>query len=904
MRIDTKSLVKKLDAASLRHLEAAVNLAVQQKMQEVTLMHWLSKILSDSNSIFCALLKSCDIRPEDLLKTIEGDVYGLRGNNTGVPTLSTDIKNLIYDCWLLASVDYQASAINSGHIFLCLVSHLNSFAINSLAKTLLKNIDINNLKLELKNICDAQIERSRGDRQEEYSGDALKRFTVDLIHQAKNGLIDRAIGRNAELQQVIDILCRRKQNNPILVGEAGVGKTAIVEELAFCILERNVPEMLQEASLRFLDFAALQAGASVQGEFESRIKDLLNAIHKSPNKIILFIDEIHNFLGATGKGADAANLLKPALAKGLSLIGATTWAEYKKSFEKDAALNRRFQLIKVLEPSENLAYDIMRKVALLLEKHHSTQIRESAIKEAVDLSVRYMNHLRLPDKAVSILDSACTRIKLQQTMPPVVVRNMQEQIQLKRALLERMRADLTTPANKLKILVNEIGTLEQRYLDHCENWQLQIDALHKVWEAQNTGDKENFLSERQNLSSLYTDQVQIYDCVDADVVADIVSNWTGIPLSKRIGWKEFESLLNFEEKIKQRVIGQDHAIERIADAIRISKAKIADSRKPLGVFLLVGESGVGKTETALSLAEIVYGSERKIITINMSEYKEGHKVASLIGSPPGYVGYGEGGRLTEQVRRNPYSVVLLDEIEKAHPNIQDLFLQVFDKGTLTDSEGIEVDFKNTIIILTSNLGAKVIQNFCTDSSNLDDAEKDVLHSKDVGDHKDNVGEQRAAQFEEDQIRDNVPQDTLAEDVFTPEEIKLLTEAVREHLLKSLKPEFLGRITLIPYLSLTEKILKNIIKLQFARLNQRLDQEHKATLLYDDKAIERLYAHCKVSPMGARQLEQTIAEEILPDLALAILDIKAQNLSFGCVQLSANEAGFIIAMKELRASEDS
>jgi type VI secretion system protein VasG len=915
MRIDTKSLVKKLDGASLKSLEASVNLAVQQKMSQVLLVHWLCKIASDSSSVFCLLLENFEIKPEDFLKTIESDAYEVRGNHAEVPALSSDIKNLIYDSWLLASVDYHATQINSGHIFLCLLTNLQGFSLSSLAKTLLKGLDVEKVKVALKDILSSQEKHDAHNifppLGAQYSSDALKRFTIDLIDQAKQGLLDRAIGRNNELQQMIDVLCRRKQNNPILVGEAGTGKTAIVEELAFCMLEKNVPDELKNASLRLLDFAALQAGASVQGEFESRIKDLLNSIQKAPYKIVLFIDEIHNFLGASGKGADAANLLKPALSKGLSLIGATTWAEYKKSFEKDAALNRRFQLIKVLEPSEETAVDIMRKVALVLEKHHGTLIKESAILNAVALSVRYMNHLRLPDKAVSLLDSACTRIKLQQSMPPVSVRDLEEKIQLKKLLLERMNADFSIPQAKVEALLEEIQSLETQYLEHHQNWQEQVKTVQKIWASKHLDDgQESLMEAREELSQMRNDKVCVYEFVDGDIVADIVSHWTGIPVSKRGSVKEFEALINLEEQIKKRVIGQDHAIEKIADAIRVSKAEMSDARKPIGVFLLVGESGVGKTETALSLAETVYGHERRMITINMSEYKEGHKVATLIGSPPGYVGFGEGGRLTEQVRRNPYSVILLDEIEKAHPNIQDLFLQVFDKGTLTDSEGIEVDFKNTVIIMTSNLAAKHIAQFCANKQDLESAA--VLHSKDQTNesatnvHRD--GQNRAAQFEEDALteQDQIIQDTLKpqEKEFSTEEIQSLTDSVHEQLLKSLKPEFLGRLTVIPYLSLTEIILKNIIKLQLNRLDARLLKAHSARLTYDDGIVETLLSICKVSPIGARQVEQTINEEILPDLSLAILNIKFQNMTFGSVKLTENDGCFAISMQGVRNADQS
>ncbi len=917
MRIDTKSLVKKLDSRCFQHLEAAVNLAVQQRMSEVTLVYWLGKMLNDSDSEFCVLLKTFDIEPLDFLKTIEPEMYGFRGNHIGVPMLSSDIKNVIYDSWLLASVDYQSTSINSGHVFLCIVSNVNNLAINSLAKTLLKGVDPESLKAALKNLANLAKENGVESKAQanEYCSDPLKRFTVDLLDKAKTGLIDRAIGRNNEMQQIIDVLCRRKQNNPILVGEAGTGKTAIVEELAFCILEKNVPDLLKDASLRLLDFAALQAGANVQGEFESRIKDLLNAVQKSPRRIILFIDEIHNFLGATGKGADAANLLKPALSKGLSLIGATTWAEYKKSFEKDAALNRRFQLIKVLEPSEEMAIGIIGRVAYLLEQHHGTHIKESAIFNAVDLSVRYMNHLRLPDKAVSLLDSACTRIKLQQSLPPVQVRNMSEALELKKSLLFRYEQDFFTPSDQIDLLRQEIKVLEEEYLANYTNWIAQVGTVQQMLQDKESGNYTQYLANLEKLKQMHNENVRVYDCVDGETIADIVSGWTGIPVSKRGSVKEFATLLDFENQIKKRVIGQDHAIEEIADAIRISKAQMSDPCKPIGVFLLVGESGVGKTETALSIAQVIYGHERKMITINMSEYKEGHKVASLIGAPPGYVGFGEGGRLTEQVRRNPYCVILLDEIEKAHPNIQDLFLQVFDKGVLTDSEGIEVDFKNTVIIMTSNLGAKTIAQFCsskknnTDSAHEEQNESELCSTDEQSSGKEDAAS-RGAQFEDNdseqksneqevtdslQVDDNAPE----ERDFSLEEIQSLKDVVHDQLLKFLKPEFLGRITVVPYLSLNEKILKNIIKLQLLKLSARLQKAHGANLSYDGQVVEKLLLICCVSPIGARQIEQTIFREILPDLSLAILDLKSQNMSFESVILSVDQDCFTISIAHVK-----
>lgn len=976
MRVETKSLIKKLDPLSLRALEAAINLAVSQKMSEVGVEHWCYKIASEQDSTFKQLLSKGGIHSDDFLKSISQEAFA-RGTHQGVPSLSASLTTLIHDAWMLASVDFQAQGINSGHILIALVS--SGFRPNALSRALLKELDVNQLKPQLK----ALLENKEPSAPHEESG-ALGRFTTDLLYLAKAGRLDRAVGRNRELTQVIDILCRRKQNNPVLVGESGVGKTAIVEELAFCILEGKVPAMLKGASLRSLDFAALQAGANVQGEFESRIKELLEALQKS-EKVVLFIDEIHNFLGSSGKAAEAANLLKPALSKGLSVIGATTWAEYKKSFEKDAALTRRFQLVKVLEPSESAALDIVRKASCVLEKHHKVAIEDSALESAVSLSVRYMNHARLPDKAIALLDSACTRIRLQQSMPPLFIRDLKEQIELNKLLLARLEKDLNVDPLKRAALVKSIAALQAQHNVELNSWQRQVALIKEILEARKKGSLELYLKHQKSLLELQKGDTKLHESVNKAVIADILSEWTGIPISTK---ENLEELLSLDEKVRQRVIGQDHAIELILDTIRISKAKLANPKKPIGVFLLVGESGVGKTETALSLAQSVYGHESKIITINMSEYKEGHKVASLIGSPPGYVGYGEGGRLTEAVRRDPYSVILLDEIEKAHPNVQDLFLQVFDKGTLTDSEGVEVDFKNTLIILTSNLGSKVIRDFCSqirdEQEDAQEDEEEALESKEEGgvrgaqvpkEELDALNEEAAsskqmkteegkrddlkgqeesknesswpseehdsksiqsehgkehdkgsnadeghgledlqAQTNSDQEHDlenahgqtkgpnagedhEGSEDENMKGSLSPESMEVLSQMLQAELLKSLKPEFLGRLVVVPYISLTREILEGIIKLQLAKVAQLLKDNYGAQLTCTNEAVAKILEASKVSPIGARQIEKIIAQEILPDLSIAILEVTSKGMTFGKVELSIKHGEFAIGISK-------
>lgn len=887
MRVDTKALIKKLDPLSLKALEAAINLAVSQKRNEVAIEHWCYKLVEGQNLPFRQLLVKAEINPDDFLKSIRSEACQERGVHQGVPSLSTALTTLIHDAWMLASVDFQAQEINSGHILIALASNLNGFYLNSLAKALLKGINVEEAKRHLKSLQETKADKAPA---EEETG-SLGRFTTDLLHLAKQGRLDRAIGRNRELNQMIDILCRRKQNNPILVGESGVGKTAIVEELAFHMLEGKVPKMLQNAALRVLDFASLQAGANVQGEFEARIKELLEALEKSPKKIVLFIDEIHNFLGATGKAADAANLLKPALSRGLNVIGATTWAEYKRSFEKDAALSRRFQLVKILEPSEASALDIVRKVSQVLEKHHKVNIEDSALESSVSLSVRYMNHARLPDKAIALLDSACTRIKLQQSMPPLSIMDLKEKIELNKLLLLRLEKELDVDAQKKTALLESIAALESQYKAELKLWQSQVALVKELSDARKNGALDLYFKKQKDLLELQKGSVKVYESVDKGVVSDILSEWTNIPISTASTLEEFQELLSLDEKVKRRVIGQDHAIEMIVDTIRTSKAKLSNPKKPMGVFLLAGESGVGKTETALSLAEVIYGHESRMITINMSEYKEGHKVASLIGAPPGYVGYGEGGRLTEQVRRNPYSVILLDEIEKAHPNVQDLFLQVFDKGTLTDSEGLEVDFKNTIIILTSNLGSKVIKDFCSKAEAANkESNEEALESQDANG-------QRGAQIPKEELAGEPLEEGKA-DLEGGLSIEALSQALQTELLKSLKPEFLGRLVVIPYVSLTREILEGIIKIQLGKLAKLLQEHHKAQLTCTDDAVTKILEVSKVSPIGARQIEKIISSEILPDLSIAILEVLSKGKAFGKVELCTQGGELAIGISEV------
>jgi type VI secretion system protein VasG len=848
MDIALKSLLGKLNLCTRSSLEAAIHFCISKKRNVVEPEHWLIKLLEDKKSAINAIFEHLNIDNAEVLRKLYTFQCSLPSNRIGVPSFSRSLVDVMKDSLLLASAEFNASYIHSGHLFLVILTNLPSLALSPELGNILGKIDTKDLKDNLENILKNCDETKNIDEVIASNNSSLGSFTTDLVDAAKKKLLDRAIGRTGELNQIIDILCRRKQNNPILVGEAGVGKTAIVEELAHRIIEGTVPDMLKGISLKVLDLAALQAGANIKGEFEQRLKNIINEIKKSSGRVILFIDEIHNIIGAGSGGSgqnDAANLLKPELARGeIRVIGATTWKEYKKYFEKDAALNRRFQLIKVKEPTEEEAINIVRSVAELLEAHHGVKIRDDAIEATVKLSSRYLTGMQLPDKAISLLDSACTRIKLAQTIAPLELQQDYEKIQLLDQHIKRLQLENFSDNHELQNNLNaQKSKIEEQYHQSYNSWQKKLSLIKELGKSDTTQQRENYLARIAELETLNKDsKPAVYLQVDTNVIAGILSNWTGIPiLADNIIKDELESLLNLDKKILSRVIGQDHGIKKIAQNIKIAKANMSDPRKPIGVFLLIGESGVGKTETALSVAEAIYGHECKIITINMSEYKEAHKISTLIGSPPGYVGYGEGGKLTEQVRRSPYSVILLDEMEKAHPDVQELFLQVFDKGTLTDSEGVEINFKNSIIIMTSNAGAKKINEFCHKNKKLN--------------------------------------------------IEELTAHIKESLLGIFKPEFLGRINVIPYLSLDNKMLKEIIRLQFNRIERRLSENYKAAFTYTKEAVDKILAHCKSSKIGARIIEHIISDDILPDLSVQLLEAASSGKLPKLVELKVEEDKF-------------
>jgi type VI secretion system protein VasG len=709
---------------------------------------------------------------------------------------------------------------------------------------------------------------------------ALDQYTINLTERARAGEIDPVIGREAEVRQIVDILIRRRQNNPILTGEAGVGKTAVVEGLALRIAQGDVPPVLEKVVLRTLDMGLLQAGAGVKGEFENRLKQVIAEVKASPVPIVLFIDEAHTMIGAGGQAgqSDAANLLKPALARGeLRTIAATTWAEYKKYFEKDAALARRFQVVKVEEPDEERAIRMMRGITATLEKHHTVRILDEAVESAVKLSHRYIPARQLPDKSVSLLDTACARVAIGQSSIPPAIEDSRRQIdhlELERGILDRESATggrhadriaevhKALSAERTKLLelekrweeerkrVEEIrglgGSIEARYIEEkaaCSPNGPAFEPSSALVEMQ-----AQLTAKMDDLRQLQGESPLMQVSVDAQTIAEVIAGWTGIPVGKMLA-NEIQTVLNLRTKLEERVIGQSHALESICSRIQTARANLTDPRRPIGVFLLVGPSGVGKTETALSLAETLYGGERNLITINMSEYQESHTVSGLKGSPPGYVGYGEGGVLTEAVRRRPYSVVLLDEVEKAHPDVLELFFQVFDKGTLEDGEGREIDFKNTVILLTSNVGTDTILSACRDTETTPTREE------------------------------------LAE-LIRPD----LLGAQSERGVQIFKQAFLGRLIVVPYYPISDAIMRQIIRLQLGRISQRMKQNHNAQFTYSDELVESVVARCREVESGARNVDHILTRTLLPEISHEILTRMADGRPLVSVNVSVNEAG--------------
>ncbi|MDR3100572.1 MAG: type VI secretion system ATPase TssH [Paraburkholderia sp.] len=887
MSTPLKTLITKLNTTSRLAAERAASSCLSRGHYEVDLEHLFLALLEEPASDLVCALRASRIDPHAVRADLERELQHVKTGNTRTPVFSPHLIALFEQAWLIASLDTQIGRIRSGHLLLALLSapDLAQFAQRMSAR--LVDVPVAELKHRFDELTAGSVEGVPRDaersaaQQASAPGEAateagaskgpsktpaLDTYTTDLTQRARDGQVDPVIGREGEIRQTIDILMRRRQNNPILTGEPGVGKTAVVEGLALRIAEGDVPEPLRNVALRVLDMGLLQAGASVKGEFENRLKSVIDEVKKSPQPIVLFIDEAHTIIGAGGQAGqnDAANLLKPALARGeLRTIAATTWSEYKKYFEKDAALARRFQVVKIEEPGEALAAAMLRGMTGLMERHFNVRILDEAITEAVRLSHRYISARQLPDKAVSVLDTACAKVALAHSSTPGAIddgKRRIERIEAEIAALEREAANGAAHDERLAELRAQrdeaaaaVAENEARYVKERELVE-QIAALRvRIDAAREEGASPDLARDAEaaraalpalveQLHALQGDGPMVPLQVDAHVVAEVVASWTGIPLGRMVK-DEIKTVLNLSPLLGERVIGQDHALEAIAQRVRTANANLEDPNKPRGVFMFVGPSGVGKTETALALADILYGGERKLVTINMSEYQEAHSVSGLKGSPPGYVGYGEGGVLTEAVRRNPYSVVLLDEVEKAHPDVLEMFFQIFDKGTMDDAEGRAIDFRNTLIILTSNVGSSAVMQACL----------------------------------------NKPAEELPD-------ADALAELLRPQLYKTFKPAFLGRMKVVPYYPISDDVLAEIIELKLERIRRRIEANHGAAFEWDDSLVEAVLARCTEVDSGARNVDHILNGTLLPELAQQVLERIAQGTALASVAVRANDAG--------------
>ncbi|MFW2078745.1 type VI secretion system ATPase TssH [Acinetobacter sp. ULE_I010] len=846
---DLKVLIKKLSTTSRTALEQSANLCVNHQNFEIEIEHFFVKLLEQKSNDIELLLSKYKISKDALLSDLMACISQLPKGNSRTPIFSKTIVRLLEQAWLLASAE-QDSVIRSGHLLIALLTASDLYQIAIRASSLFDLFPIDTMKHKFLEICFKSTENiplnsdvslvNENDPNQHTSSTAsqktpsLDQFTVNLTEKAKNGGIDPVIGREYEIRLMLDILMRRRQNNPILTGEPGVGKTAVVEGLALKISQNQVPSALKNVQIHSLDMGLLQAGASVKGEFENRLKQVIKEVQQSPHPIILFIDEAHTMIGAGGQAGqnDAANLLKPALARGeLRTIAATTWAEYKQYFEKDAALSRRFQVVKVEEPTEEVAIDMLRAMIPVMANHFNLRIDDEAIVTAVHASHRYISGRQLPDKAISVLDTAAARVALTQNAQPVKLdqqKAQQHNLNLELNILEAEQRHNPIHEDRLKQLNLSLEALNQDIQNTERQWQSELTLIQKIQALESSEDadqqftKAETLKIRTELSTLQGQEPLVFERVNAQIINEIISDWTGIPVGKMVN-DEIKQILSLEEKLERRVMGQDYALHQLVQGIKTSKARLEDPNKPQGVFMLVGPSGVGKTETALALANELYGGESHLITINMSEYQEAHTVSSLKGAPPGYVGYGQGGVLTEAVRRNPYSVVLLDEIEKAHSDVQELFYQVFDKGTLEDGEGRVIDFKNTTILLTSNTGSTAIMQSCVNQP-----------------------------FEEWPTAE------------------LLTEQIKPSLYKQFKPAFLGRMRIVPYFPLHDDLLVRIIEHKIAKITARIEKQYETRVTYSEDLIELILSRCTEVDSGARNVDNILNSTILPALATEIL----------------------------------
>jgi type VI secretion system protein VasG len=902
--ISRSALFGKLNSLAYKAIESATVFCKLRGNPYVELVHWIQQILQAPDSDLHRIVRHFELDPSRVAKDVTEALDRLPRGASSISDLSAHVENAVERGWVYGTLMFGEPRVRTGHLVVGMLKtpslrnaliaisrqfeHVKSdtltedFAriVNGSPEDKLGSMDGSSLAAPGE-ASDAMAPAQMGKQE------ALKRFATNLTEKARKGEIDPISGRDEEIRQIIDILMRRRQNNPILTGEAGVGKTAVVEGFALRLARGDVPPALQNVSLYTLDIGLLQAGASMKGEFENRLRQVIDEVQASPKPIILFVDEAHTLIGAGGAAGtgDAANLLKPALARGtLRTIAATTWGEYKKYIEKDPALTRRFQVVKVEEPSEDKAILMVRGVASILEKHHRVQVLDEALEAAVRLSHRYIPGRQLPDKAVSLLDTACARVAISQHgVPPQLedCRRTIEALQTEMAIIGREETVGINADERRKAAEEKLAASEQLRAGLEQRWNAERDLVERVLgiraklrkgsePVEGTGSKleqaaeaqkapadapasgklapeerQTLLAEladlQEKLSALQGESPLILPSVDEQAVGSVVQDWTGVPVGRMVK-NEIETVLNLAEALNQRVIGQRHGLDMIAKRIQTSRAKLDNPNKPIGVFMLCGPSGVGKTETALTLAEALYGGEQNVITINMSEFQEAHTVSTLKGSPPGYVGYGEGGVLTEAVRRRPYSVVLLDEVEKAHKDVHELFFQVFDKGWMEDGEGRRIDFRNTIILLTSNIGTDLIMAMCKDPELMP----------------------------------------------APEGV---AKGLREPLLNKFPAALLGRLVVIPYYPLSDAMLSNIVRLQLGRIAKRVADHHKIPFTYDDEAVKLIVSRCTEVESGGRMIDAILTNTVLPAISREFLTRAMGGVALNGVRLAVAAGDF-------------
>ncbi len=868
--VELKPLVGRLNSFCKQALEDGVGLCVSRGHYEITVEHLLIKLFDNVQSDIPLLLRQHGVDAALVKRAMDKSIEDMRTGNAGRPAFSPLLLELLQDAWLISSVNLFETRIRSGSILLAFLARATYYATGDYA-TPLRALNRETLIATFGQVCGGSIEESASKDEGEGGGaaspaaggdgSAIARFCEDFTAKARDGKIDPVFGRDMEIRQMVDILARRRKNNPICVGDPGVGKTAVVEGLALRIVDGDVPDSLKDVTILGLDMGMLQAGASVKGEFENRLKGVITEIKASPKPIILFIDEAHTLIGAGGQAgtSDAANLLKPALARGeLRTIAATTWAEYKKYFEKDAALARRFQLVKLDEPDLATAVLILRGLKEKYEDVHRVVMRDDAIVAAAELSSRYITGRQLPDKAVDLLDTACARVKVLQSAKPDVLEDKERQIQAlhrEQSGLERDRDNLQ-PVDIARLqeiddllvkLEDEAGGLRAIWMTQKNAADALLAARAARAKAREEGASEDELAKlvqeieaaSEAFKTAQGKEPLVRVDVDPDVVAKVISDWTGIPVGKMLR-DQAETVMNMEKTLSARVRGQDHAMHQIGEILKTAQSGLRDPQQPLGVFLLAGPSGVGKTETALSVADILFGDEKSTVIVNMSEFQEKHNVSRLIGSPPGYVGYGEGGVLTEAVRQRPYSVVLLDEVEKAHLDVLNLFYQVFDKGMLSDGEGKEIDFSNTVIFLTSNLATDVIT--------------EMTAGDEVPDHE------------------------------------TLLAAVRPILSAHFKPALLARMTVIPYFTLARDALAGIVRLKMNKIVSRLLRNNKMRFTYTDAVVDQIAARCTEVETGARNIDFILRGTVMPLMSQEILARMSGEVQPTAITLDVAEGG--------------